>query len=654
MLGNYKKVLTRKGAELHAKCLAGTSSSITFTKFVLGNGTYTGSESTAAIAAMTTLRSAKKEYQVTAAEIVNAATCKLTLNASNLEVTQGFYVTEIGVYAKGSDNVEVLYSVTVADPEHPDWMPAYNNVAPGSLRYLDYISVGNADSITIHVSPGGLVSIEDFEALEGRVTALEEAGAGMVGVKRMCAADGTPQSSTVWTRIGQAAGATVEYARGNEAVQNDLMDMWPYNQIKPCNLKMDGTVLAYLGDAGFDWYCTDGTDAEDTSVMDEIPTDMYIAHFFQKDANGQNWEYKVIADSPRYPNSVYVKDLMKRADGTTQDHFYFPIFLGSINSDGHYVSRAGVAPKHNASVTSLRTSVLTNGDDWQIIDVWAWEVFTYLCEVMCANANFRSTFGRGFGESGGVAYAAQNTGTGINVISVLNADAGKFEVGQTISIGTAMWNYSIAMDRTITAIADSSISGCKDITFDGAAVNIDSSSMVWRAPQITGKTVNMASPNGTAGANDGLHSVRCLYVEDLYGMMHTGVDGLNLKFNETDICLEMYVCTDPSKYSDAYGTGYTKLSKTLALSPTANNNELSGYIKKEYFIREYPLLEMPEDTTGGSATYEAAYVYKNKNGQRPFFGGPLSGGALVSPRCRHCPVSFSNSHAYCGSRPLKR
>ena len=162
MLGNYKKVLTQKGAELHAKCLAGTSSSITFTKFVLGNGTYTGSESTAAIAAMTALRSAKKEYQVTAAEVVNAATCKLTLNASNLEVTQGFYVTEIGVYAKGSDNAEVLYSVTVADPEHPDWMPAYNNVAPGSLRYLDYISVGNADDITINVSPGGLVSVEDF------------------------------------------------------------------------------------------------------------------------------------------------------------------------------------------------------------------------------------------------------------------------------------------------------------------------------------------------------------------------------------------------------------------------------------------------------------------------------------------------------------
>ena len=175
MLGNYKKVLTAAGSALHAKCLAGTSSSIEFTRFQLGNGTYTGSESTEALAAMVALKSPKNTFPVTKAEVVNNATCKLTLNASNLEVTEGYYVTEVGVFAKGSDGNEILYSITVADPEHPDWMPAFNNVAPGSLRYIDYMSVGNATSITIKVSPGGLVSIEDFEELEVRVNALEEA-----------------------------------------------------------------------------------------------------------------------------------------------------------------------------------------------------------------------------------------------------------------------------------------------------------------------------------------------------------------------------------------------------------------------------------------------------------------------------------------------
>ena len=176
MLGNYKKVLTAAGSALHAKCLAGTSSSIEFTRFQLGNGTYTGSESTEALAAMVALKSPKNTFPVTKAEVVNNATCKLTLNASNLEVTEGYYVTEVGVFAKGSDGNEILYSITVADPEHPDWMPAFNNVAPGSLRYIDYMSVGNATSITIKVSPGGLVSIEDFEELELRVNAEKVCG----------------------------------------------------------------------------------------------------------------------------------------------------------------------------------------------------------------------------------------------------------------------------------------------------------------------------------------------------------------------------------------------------------------------------------------------------------------------------------------------
>lgn len=656
MLGNYKKVLTNAGAALHAKCLAGTSSSIEFTRFQLGNGTYTGTETTEALAARTALKSAKDTFQVTKAEVVNNATCKLTLNASNLDVKAGYYVTEVGVFAKGSDGNEILYSITVADPEHPDWMPAYNNVAPGTLRYIDYMSVGNASSITIKVSPGGLVSVEDFEELQDRVSALEEAGAGMVGIKRKCAADGTPQSSTAWTRIGQGAGATVEYARGNEAVQNDLMDMWPYNQIRPCNLKMDGTVLAYLGDADFDWYATEGTSAEDTSLMDEIPTEMYIAHFFQKDESGQNWEYKIVADTPRYPNSVYVKELMKRADGTKTDHFYFPIFLGSMNEHDHFVSRAGAFPAYSRSVTADRTSVKTNGANWQIIDVWAWEIVTYLAEIMSANADFRATFGRGFCDSGDKAYAALNTATGTNVITITRGNAAKMEVGQTIRIGTAVWNFSIARDRVITDISESAgYDNAVDITFDGAGVNITAgTSMVWRCAQKTGATVSMASANGTAGANDGIHSNRVLYIEDMYGMLHTGVDGLNLKFNEDEMGLEMYVCTDPSKYSDEYGDGYTMLPELLKLDQSGSSYAKNGYIKKEYFFREYPLLQMPDDVTGSATAYEAAYCSKNKNGQRPFFGGALTTGSGVSPRYRACNSGFGYSHATSGSRPLKR
>ena len=672
MFGDYKKVLTEEGKKLHARCLAGEIDSIKFTRFKLGAGIYTGEETIEQIAAMTDLLSSRDEFPVAKAEVVNNATCRLTLIATNLEIEEGYNVTEVGVFAKPygeEEGEEILYTITVADPEHPDWMPPYNNIAPGSLRYLDYITVGNAESITI-ASPAGLVPIEDFESLaervevleeksasmDKRITALEEASAGMVGIKRKCAADGTPQSSTAWTRIGQATGATVEYARGDEEVQNDLMEMWPYNKIRPCNVAMSGSVVAYLGDAGFDWYAKTGS-AAGTSVMDEVPTEMYISHFFQEDESGQNWEYKIIADSPRYPNSVYVKELMKRADGTETEYFYFPCFLGSLDSSGHFVSVAGVFPLHSATVTADRTSVKTNGDNWQLIDVWAWEIMTYLLEIMSADANFRTTFGRGFCDSGGTAYAALNTASSTNKITISKDDAEKMRVGMAICIGTAIWNFSTARDRTITAITESTSYGdAVDITFDGAAVAITAgTSKVWRCAQKTGATVSMASPNGTAGANDGIHSVRALYVEDFWGMLHTGVDGMNLKFNSEKMGLEMYVCTDPSKYSDAYGDGYVLLPDVLALNGEGDSSySRNGYIKREKFFREYPILQMPDDVTAGSETYEAAYAWQNKNGQRPFFGGALNDGSVVSPRSRHCAISFSLSYANYGSRPLKR
>lgn len=656
MLEVYKNLLTEKGKELHAKNLSGDK--IEFTRFQLGNGTYTGTESTEALGKMVALKSGKDYFGVTKCEVVNTATCKLTLIATNKDITAAYYVTEIGVYAKGSDGKEVLYSIMVTKPDKPDWMPAYNSETPGSLKYYLYLSVGNSENTSVTAGMGGVATEDDLEALEARVKALEESSAAMVGIKRMCMEDGTPQSSTQWVRIGQATGATVEYARGDEAVENDLMDIWPYNKIRPCNLSMAGEPVAYLGDPDFDWYAKDGI-AAGTSVMVEIPTDMYYAHFFTKDSSGQNWEYKIIAETNRYTDAVSVKELMKRADGTKPDHFYFPCFLGYVDDDGHYVSKAGVVPTYNTSCTSYRKAVQTNGDNWQLIDIWGWEIFTALLDIMSANENARDTYGRGFSESGSTAYAALNTATGTNTVTVSQANSTKFAVGQIVNIGTAIWSASVAQNREITEIKTSTaVDGGVDIVVDGDAFAVtETTTMIWRGCQKTGSTISMVSPNGTCGANDGLHSNRCLWVEDFFGMLHTGVDGMNFKFNETDCALEMYVCTDPSKYSDTYD-GYTKLDETLQLNPddTANNYGLSGYIKKEYAISDYPMLLMPEVVSGGagSGTYEAAYCWKNKNGQRPFCGGAFVDGSAVSPRFRRCGNGFSSASWNCGSRPLKR
>lgn len=164
MLEVYKNLLTELGADLHARTIGGEQMQIT--RFQIGNGTYSGTESDAVLARMTALRSPKNSYGVSHVEAANQATCKLTMVATNEEITAGYYVTEIGIFAKGEDNVEVLYSIIIADPAKPDWMSAYNSVAPGSLRYYDYISVGNSANVTIAPGSGGILTVDDVASAE--------------------------------------------------------------------------------------------------------------------------------------------------------------------------------------------------------------------------------------------------------------------------------------------------------------------------------------------------------------------------------------------------------------------------------------------------------------------------------------------------------
>lgn len=651
-------VLTAQGTALLAKAQAGTTS-INFTKFQIGNGTWAANTAAETLMQATALKAQKGEFGITKAEYVNKATTELTLVASNKDNTDGgFYITEVGVFAKDGAS-EILYAIYIAESDKADWFPAYNSRTPSSITYSCAISVANAENVTINANSGGIATHEELEKLETHVLNLEMGAAACIGIRRKCQEDGTPQSNTAWERWGQYTDVTVQYARGNEAVQNDLMGKWPYNLLRPCNLSLDSDEpVAYLGDADFDWYGATGA-AAGTSVMLEVPTDMYLAHWYEEDASGQNWEYKCVADSGRYPGSVYVKDLMARADGTRKNHFYFPIFLGSLNADGKYVSVAGAMPAYNKSCTAMRTAVKTNGDNWQLIDVWAWEILSDLAEIMSADANFKTTYGLGCSSFGSAFdMAALNTETGTNRVILSNTHQSKLRAGMAVNISnTGSWNASVAQNRRITAItAAESTDEAIEVTLDGEAFDIASGNVLWRGAQFTGATIGMAAPNGTAGANDGIHSNRVLYIEDFFGMLHTGVDGLNLKFNEADMCLEMYVCQDPSKYADAY-TDYKLLPEVLPLNADNENNyELSGYIKQEYYFKDYPLLEMPKVVANGagSNTYLAAHCHKNKNGARPFFGGSFNYGAYVSPRYRNCYVGFSYAHWSYGSRPLRR
>lgn len=137
-------ILTEKGRELLAKGLAGET--ITFTKMAIGDGTTATSERE-----MMALVN-----QITTLPLLNVdtkgnGTCEINALLTNKSVTTGFYIRELGIFAHGNDNVEILYAYNTS--ANADYLPPFsaNNVV--EIEYIDTIIVDQVENITATIDP---------------------------------------------------------------------------------------------------------------------------------------------------------------------------------------------------------------------------------------------------------------------------------------------------------------------------------------------------------------------------------------------------------------------------------------------------------------------------------------------------------------------
>ena len=137
-------ILTEKGRELLAKGLAGET--ITFTKMAIGDGTSLTSERerTALVNQITTL-------PILNINAKGNGTCEISALLTNKSVTTGFYIKELGIFAHGNNNVEILYAYNISTS--PDFVPPFsaNNVV--EIEYVDTIIVDQVANITAVIDP---------------------------------------------------------------------------------------------------------------------------------------------------------------------------------------------------------------------------------------------------------------------------------------------------------------------------------------------------------------------------------------------------------------------------------------------------------------------------------------------------------------------
>lgn len=149
-------ILTTEGRKLLAKALSGEL--LTFTKLELGDGVFTGD-----IKTLTALINKKNDFLINQIKNMNNGEVLLKAIMSNKNITTGYYIKEIGIFAKGNDNVEVLYAYNKAI--EADFFPAFNSSNIVEFEYQNYIIIDQAKNVTALIDPSTTYITKD-EAFE--------------------------------------------------------------------------------------------------------------------------------------------------------------------------------------------------------------------------------------------------------------------------------------------------------------------------------------------------------------------------------------------------------------------------------------------------------------------------------------------------------
>lgn len=169
-MANFKQtVITKAAHNLIAKSLSG-SANINFTRVATSKYDYK-SFSQSKLESLTSLEDIKQYVAVDKVEKIGEASVNVSVKITNANITEGYYVNTIGLFAIDPEEGEILYSVTVA--ETADYFPADNGVNCSGIN-LDLVTeVSNASNVNITVNYAGYATNEDIEKVNSQLNDIE-------------------------------------------------------------------------------------------------------------------------------------------------------------------------------------------------------------------------------------------------------------------------------------------------------------------------------------------------------------------------------------------------------------------------------------------------------------------------------------------------
>lgn len=228
-----KLVITNKGQALLAKMIAG-SGNIEFTKVSASSTAYTDSQ----LEGLTSLTNVKQTSLISKVTRTNEVAIKVETAFTNTELTAGYYMKALGLYAVDPDVGEILYAVT-RETSGNCYMPPYNGITVSGAYVQLVTTVGNADNVSLEVDQAAVATIGDIQDLQKQIADLESfvgyTDSDIYGVE-------VDFVNKKFTRLAGAANRTP--GEGFDGIN-------AFGGRRRCNVDNSGNVIAYYGDAGF-------------------------------------------------------------------------------------------------------------------------------------------------------------------------------------------------------------------------------------------------------------------------------------------------------------------------------------------------------------------------------------------------------------------
>lgn len=342
-----KLVITNKGQALLAKMIAG-SGNIEFTKVSASSTAYTDAQ----LEGLASLSNVKQTSLISKVTRTNEVAIKVEAAFTNTELTAGYYMKALGLYAVDPDAGEILYAVT-RETSGNCYMPAYNGITVSGAYVQLVTTVGNAENVSLEVDQAAVATIGDIQDLQKQIADLEAfigySDEDIFGVE-------VDFVNKKFTRLSGAVNRTPGAA---------FDSINAFGGRKRCNVADDGTVTAYYGDSG---YTTTGKNAAGTpvQVMVEQPKFYYkvVPMVLEKGVKGMKIR------KARY----YVSDTLKPGfkvhpafveNGNVNPYIYLAAFEGSLfdtSANAYILDNAQVADFAADKLSSIAGTKPAGGD----------------------------------------------------------------------------------------------------------------------------------------------------------------------------------------------------------------------------------------------------------------------------------------------------